>query len=278
MSFHSYEQQVKVKNCGVRLLSYVYSNIEQSSAHFIVRCETTASSYKASLAFSSSYHQWKANVFPGIRVADTSDTVTYLKSNRVRRFIIPVEKEPEKVMAIRYRLFEAIEKSELSILIFARDFASLPRCFEELVKIVGFIDEMRSDIVFPVVEQSKIDDQTKSYTIVFDKNEGNLRENEEKQRSSSNAAAAAAADPVDPAVDPVLAPSPPAAADPAAPADRAAAAEVPAAEASAPDDRSVAEAVPAAPEEGAADPAAPAAVAPVAPAADPLNPEARALV
>jgi hypothetical protein len=96
---------------------------------------------------------------------------------------VPVEKEPEKVMAIRSRLFEAIEESGLSIIIFARDCASLPWCFEELVKIVGFMDEMRSDIVFPVsrdVKQSKIDDQTESYTIVFDKNEENLRENEEK--------------------------------------------------------------------------------------------------
>ncbi|KAJ6861169.1 hypothetical protein NC651_037296 [Populus alba x Populus x berolinensis] len=50
-------------------------------------------------------------------------------------------------------------------------------------KIVGFMDEMRSDTVFPVsydVEQSKIDDQKESCTIVFDKNEENLRENEEK--------------------------------------------------------------------------------------------------
>jgi hypothetical protein len=45
------------------------------------------------------------------------------------------------------------------------------------------MDEMRSDTVFPVsydVEQSKIDDQTESYTIVFDKNEENFRENKEK--------------------------------------------------------------------------------------------------
>jgi hypothetical protein len=86
-------------------------------------------------------------------------------------------------MAIRSRLFEAIEESGLSIVIFAGDCASLPWCFEELVKIVGFMDEMRSDTVFPVsydVEQSEIDDQTKSYTIVFDKSEENFRENEEK--------------------------------------------------------------------------------------------------
>ncbi|KAJ6861162.1 hypothetical protein NC651_037290 [Populus alba x Populus x berolinensis] len=52
-------------------------------------------------------------------------------------------------------------------------------------KIVGFMDEKRSDTVFPVsydVEQSKMDDQTESYTIVFDKNEENLRENEKVRR------------------------------------------------------------------------------------------------
>jgi hypothetical protein len=86
-------------------------------------------------------------------------------------------------MAIRSRLFEAIEESGLSIVIFAGDCASLPWCFEELVKIVGFVDEMRSDTVFPVscdVEQSKIDDQKESYTIVFDNIGKNLRENKEK--------------------------------------------------------------------------------------------------
>jgi hypothetical protein len=172
LSFHSSEQRVKVKNCGVCLLSSVYITSRPSSAHFIVTSKETASLFKDSLAFSSSYHQWKANVFPGIGVA-----------NPAQRFIVPVMKEPEKVMAIRSRLFEAIEESGLSIIIFARDCASLPWCFEELVKIVGFMDEMRSDTVFPVscdVEQSKIDDQTESYTIVFDKIGKNLRENEEK--------------------------------------------------------------------------------------------------
>ncbi|KAJ6878447.1 TMV resistance protein N-like [Populus alba x Populus x berolinensis] len=176
LTFHSFQLGVKVKNCGVCLLSSVYITPRPSSAHFIVTSKEVASSFKASLAFSSSYHQWKANVFP-------SNAVTYLKSDPALRFIVRAEKEPEKVMAIRSRLFEAIEESGLSIVIFSRDCASLPWCFEELVKIVRFMDEMRSDTVFPVsydVEQSKIDDQIESCTIVFDKNEENLRENEEK--------------------------------------------------------------------------------------------------
>ncbi|KAJ6878448.1 hypothetical protein NC651_031020 [Populus alba x Populus x berolinensis] len=134
-------------------------------------------------------------------------------------------------------------------------------------KLVGFMDEMRSDTVFPVsydVEESKIDDQTESYTIVFDKNEDNFRENKEKRhRSSSNAAAA---DRVYPAADRAPpAPAPPAAAaNPASPAARGAAAGM----------------APAA--RGAAAGMAPAArgavagMAPAARGADPLDPELRA--
>ena len=43
--------------------------------------------------------------------------------------------------------------------------------------------------MFPVsydVDQSKIDDQTESYTIIFDKNEENFRENEEKKQRWMN--------------------------------------------------------------------------------------------
>ncbi|KAJ6973571.1 TMV resistance protein N-like [Populus alba x Populus x berolinensis] len=172
LSFHSFQPGVKLKNCGVCLLSSVYIRPRPSSAHFIVTSKKAVSLLKASLASSSSYHQWKANVFPGFKVA-----------NRARRFIVPIGKEPEKVMAIRSRLFEAIKESGLSIIIFSGDCASLPWCYEELVKIVRFVDEMRSNTMFPVscdVEQSKIDDQTESYTIVFDKIGKNLRENKEK--------------------------------------------------------------------------------------------------
>jgi len=177
LSFHSFQPGVKVKNCGVCLL---YSPSSQSSVHFIVASKEASSSYKA---FLSSYRQWMQDVFLSFRGADTSNDFTHLNTALALRVIIPDDKELEKVMAIRSRFFEAIEESGLSIIIFARDCASLPWCFDELVKIVGFIDEMRSDTLFPVsydVEQSKIDDQTESYTIVFEKIGKNLRENEEK--------------------------------------------------------------------------------------------------
>ncbi|KAJ6861083.1 hypothetical protein NC651_037227 [Populus alba x Populus x berolinensis] len=212
LSFHSYERRVKVNNYGVCLLSSLYITSQPSSAHFIVTSKEVASLYKASLVFSSSYHQWMANVFLVIRVADTSNSFSYLKSDLALRFIMPTEKEPEKVMAIRSRLFEAIEESRLSIVKFSRDCASLPWCFEELVKIVGFMDEMRSDTMFPVsydVEQSKIDDQKESYTIVFDKGTSTFQPLQ-RHRSSSKAAA--------PPADPDPAP-PPEVADPAARAE-----------------------------------------------------------
>jgi len=181
LSFHSFQPGVKVKNCGVCLLYYPSS---QSSAHFIVASKEASSSYKASLSVSASYRQWMEDFFLSFRGADATHDFTHLNTALALRVIVPDDKELEKLMAIRSRLFEAIEESGLSIIIFARDCASLPWCFDELVKIFGFIDEIRSDTVFPVsydVEQSKIDDQTESYTIVFDKNEENSRgENKEK--------------------------------------------------------------------------------------------------
>ncbi|XP_073261657.1 LOW QUALITY PROTEIN: TMV resistance protein N-like [Populus alba] len=180
LSFHSFQPGVKVKTCGVCLLYYPSF---QSSAHFIVVSKEASSLYKASLSVSSSYRQWMEDFFLSFRGTDATHDFTHLNTALALRVIVPDDKELEKVMAIRSRLFEAIEESGLSIIIFARDCASLPWCFEELVKIFGFIDEMRADTVFPVsynVEQSKIDDQTESYTIVFDKNEENSRENEEK--------------------------------------------------------------------------------------------------
>ncbi|KAJ6369808.1 hypothetical protein OIU76_028121 [Salix suchowensis] len=88
-------------------------------------------------------------------------------------------------MAIRSKFLEAIEESRLSVIIFARDCASLTWCFDEFVKMVRFMDETRSDIVFPVsydVKQSMIDDQTRRYTIVFDKVEENCRDDAKMKR------------------------------------------------------------------------------------------------
>uniref|UniRef100_A0A6N2L2A3 ADP-ribosyl cyclase/cyclic ADP-ribose hydrolase n=1 Tax=Salix viminalis TaxID=40686 RepID=A0A6N2L2A3_SALVM len=115
---------------------------------------------------------------PVIRGVDISNAFTHLSTAPALRGTIPNDKELEKVMAIRSRLLKAIEESGLSVIIFARDCASLTWCFDELVKMVGFVDEIRPDTVFPVsydVQQSMIDDQTGWYRIVFDKDEEHFK-------------------------------------------------------------------------------------------------------
>ncbi|KAG5227067.1 NBS resistance protein [Salix suchowensis] len=91
----------------------------------------------------------------------------------------------EQIMANRSRLLQTIEESRLSVIIFARDHTSLTLCFDELVNMIRFMSEMRPDTVFPVsydAKQSKIDDQTGMYTIVFDKDEENCMDDAKVKR------------------------------------------------------------------------------------------------
>jgi hypothetical protein len=104
----------------------------------------------------------------------------------VQRGIIRDDIELKYLRAVESSLLRDIRKSGLSIIIFARDYACSPWWFNELVKIVGFMKKMKSDTVFPVstvsynVEQSRVDEQTESYTIVFDKDEEDFSEDKEK--------------------------------------------------------------------------------------------------
>ncbi|KAF9663905.1 hypothetical protein SADUNF_Sadunf17G0100700 [Salix dunnii] len=151
LSFDSSEQ-VKVKNCGL----------------FLFYCLHTPP---------SSHIQWMQDDIPFIRGADTSNGFTHLSIAPALRGTIPNDKELKKVTTTRSILLEAIEESGLSVIIFARDCASLTWCFDELVKMVGFMYEIRPDTVFPVsydIKHSMIDDQTKRYTIVFNKDEENF--------------------------------------------------------------------------------------------------------
>ncbi|KAB5516532.1 hypothetical protein DKX38_027180 [Salix brachista] len=152
LSFHSSER-VKVKNCGVFLL------------------------YSLHTPPPSQFDGMQYDI-PIIRGTYTSNTFTHLSTAPALRGTISDDKELERVMTIRSRLLEAIEESGLSVIIFARDCASLTWCFDELVKMVRFMDEMRPDTVFPVsydIKQSMIDFLTWSYTIVFDEDEENFR-------------------------------------------------------------------------------------------------------
>ena len=118
----------------------------------------------------------------------TSNNFTHLYTAPVQRGIIRDDIELKYLRAVESSLLRDIRKSGLSIIIFARDYACSPWWFNELVKIVGFMKKMKSDTVFPVstvsynVEQSRVNAQAESYTIVFDKDEEDFSEDMEKVR------------------------------------------------------------------------------------------------
>ncbi|CAK7328801.1 unnamed protein product [Dovyalis caffra] len=184
LSFHSYEQGVEVMNWerGVEVKNFGVCLVS-SSGRLSVASKEAASSYIDYLATSSSYRQWKHNVFLTV---NGCNNFTYLYTALVQRGIIN-HGELEHLKVIGSSLLEAIEESRLSVIIFKRDYACSIWWLDELVKIVGFLNKIRSETVFPVsvvsydVEQSKIDEQTESYTIVFDKDEeGDFSQSEEK--------------------------------------------------------------------------------------------------
>ncbi|KAI9383529.1 hypothetical protein POPTR_013G098550v4 [Populus trichocarpa] len=188
LSFHSYERGVKVKNCGVRLVNSPYTPSWQSpTGRLIVASKEAASSYIDSLA-NSSYCQWMHDVFFSFRGEHTSNNFTHLYTALVQRGIIRGDTELEYLRVIESSLLRDIKESGLSIIKFARDYACSAWWFDELVKIVGFMKKMKSDTVFPVsavsynVEQSRVDAQAESYTIVFDKDEEDFSEDMEKVR------------------------------------------------------------------------------------------------
>ena len=128
------------------------------------------------------------DVFFSFRGEHTSNNFTHLYPALVQRGIMQEDRELEYLRVIESSLLRDIKESGLSIIIFARDYACSPWWFDELVKIVGFMKMMKSDTVFPVstvsynVEQSKVDAQAESYTIVFDKDEEDFDEDMEKVR------------------------------------------------------------------------------------------------
>uniref|UniRef100_A0A6N2MA84 TIR domain-containing protein n=1 Tax=Salix viminalis TaxID=40686 RepID=A0A6N2MA84_SALVM len=187
LSFHSYERGVKVKNCGVHLVNSPCTPSWQSpTGHLIVASKEAASSYIDSLANSLSYNQWMHDVFCSIRGVYSSNNFTHLYTALVQKAIIH-DSELENLRSIESSLLGEIKESGLSVIISARDYACSPWWFDELIKIVGFIKKMKSYTVFPVstvsynVEQSKVDERTESYMIVFDKDEEDFGENKEKE-------------------------------------------------------------------------------------------------
>ncbi|KAG5221073.1 TMV resistance protein [Salix suchowensis] len=189
LSFDSYEQGVKVKNCGVYLVNSPSTPSWQSpTGHLIVASKEAASTYIDSVANSYCYNQWMHDVFYSFRGVHSSNNFTHLYTTLIQRGIIRNHEELEFLRAIELNLLGEIQESGLSVIIFARDYACSPFWAGEIIKIGGFIKKMKPDTVFPVstisynVEQSKVDERTESYTIVFDKDEEDFSEYKKLQR------------------------------------------------------------------------------------------------
>ncbi|KAF9670516.1 hypothetical protein SADUNF_Sadunf13G0077200 [Salix dunnii] len=189
LSFDSYEQQVKVKNCGVRLVNSPSTPSWQSSTgHLIVASKEAVSSYIDSLANSLCYNQWMHDVFHSFRGVHSSNNFTHLYTTLIQSGIIRDRDKLELLRVIWSSLLGEIKESGLSIIIFATDYACSPLWAEELVKIGGFIKKMKPDTIFPVstisynVQQSKVYTRTESYTIVFDKDEEDFSEYKKVRR------------------------------------------------------------------------------------------------
>uniref|UniRef100_A0A6N2LVQ6 ADP-ribosyl cyclase/cyclic ADP-ribose hydrolase n=1 Tax=Salix viminalis TaxID=40686 RepID=A0A6N2LVQ6_SALVM len=188
LSFDSYEQGVKVKNCGLRLVNSPSTPSWQSpTGHLIVASKEAASSYINSLDNSLSYNQWMHDVFCSIRGVHSSNIFTHLYTALFQIAIIH-DSRLENLRSIESSLLGEIKESGLSVIIFARDYACSPWWFDEVVKIVGFIKKMKPDTIFPVstvsynIKQSKVDERTESYMIVFDKEEEDFSEYKKVQR------------------------------------------------------------------------------------------------
>ncbi|KAF9670518.1 hypothetical protein SADUNF_Sadunf13G0077400 [Salix dunnii] len=98
LSFNSYEQGVKVKNCGAHLVNSSYTPLWQSPiGHLIVACKEAASSYIDSLANSLSYNQWMHDVFCSLKGVHSSNNFTHLYTTLIQKesYTIVFDKDEE---------------------------------------------------------------------------------------------------------------------------------------------------------------------------------------
>ena len=214
LSFHSYDQGVKVENCGVRMVNsghlivaskeaassytplwksptrhliiarkeaaFSYTPLWQSpTGDLIIASKEAASSYIDSLANSSSYSQWMHDVFFSFRGQHNCNNFTHLHTALGQRGIIRYKRQIECLEKVESRLVRNIKKSGLSIIIFARDYVSTLG-FDGFHKIGDFMENIESDTVFPVSTVSCTNKQSKSYTIVLEKYEEDFSEDKEK--------------------------------------------------------------------------------------------------
>ncbi|KAL5778574.1 hypothetical protein ACOSQ2_009311 [Xanthoceras sorbifolium] len=124
---------------------------------------------------SSSAPQFKYDVFLSFRGEDTRYNFTSHLHKAVsdKQVVIFIDYKLNGGDEISPSLLEAIEKSQISIIIFSRNYASSRWCLEELVKILE-CREQYGQIVIPVfygIDPSDVRNQTGSFADAFAEHE-----------------------------------------------------------------------------------------------------------
>ena len=138
-------------------------------------------------AFSSSFTQrCKYDVFLSFRGEDTRNGFTsnlngILRHNGINTFMDDELQRGEKIST---KLFEAIESSKISIIVFSKNYATSTWCLDELVKILEC--KKKGQVVFPVfykVDPSEVRSQKGKFGEALAKHEESFKYDTNKVQS-----------------------------------------------------------------------------------------------
>ncbi|KAJ8900572.1 hypothetical protein K2173_025349 [Erythroxylum novogranatense] len=149
----------------------------------VLRCSssTTMASYSSSSSLvSQSPHPWKYDVFISFRGEDTRRSFSsHLYDALCRKGLLTFidDEELERGEEIAESLVQAIQESNVAVVVFSKDYASSTWCLDELVKIIE-CHETREQIIIPVfysVDPSHIRKQSHDVATAFERHEQNPR-------------------------------------------------------------------------------------------------------
>ncbi|KAJ8900670.1 hypothetical protein K2173_025447 [Erythroxylum novogranatense] len=143
---------------------------------------TTMASYSSSSSSlaSQSPHPWTYDVFISFRGEDTRRSFSgHLYETLCRKALLTFidDDELQRGEEIAPSLVQAIQESNVAVVVFSKDYASSTWCLDELVKIVE-CHQTRGQILMPIfygVDPSHIRNQSDNVATAFEKHEQNLR-------------------------------------------------------------------------------------------------------
>ncbi|KAL6270359.1 hypothetical protein ACE6H2_027270 [Prunus campanulata] len=174
------------KRPGVFIYIYIYIYVHHSQLFQLMQLSNNMdSNITTELVASSSSpstNSWKYDVFLCFRGADTRYSFTdHLHSSLLRRGINTFmdDDQLEKGQNISQIIFQAIEGSRISIIIFSENYASSTWCLEELAKIIEYKNS-QDQIVIPVyhnVDPADVRNQRGWFGEAFARHEIRFKEN-----------------------------------------------------------------------------------------------------